>query len=655
MAEFYVPPEWENLPPPELPEFDPDRIEGLQNGFLAATQDALHTAPDAFFRKTGQDAVEGLPALQEKLSQLRDAALGQARDEGERAALAPRLEANLTSLHYGIDRHVAAQKQVRNRQIIAERQALTQRLAELEHGDDTILPSLAEAHASAAQELARLNGADEESAMQAARSAIWRTAIGQRLATGQSPQALDLFDKVQDRLAPVDQCALEVPLQVARTDSAADQWIARETGKDGEPLVTRVQADNGLSPAEKATVLAKVEARDSAQESARIATVQGLDDKLEATAHSLATAPGTYKPGTLAALANAYDDAGESDKAETARRMALQESFLLPFARSGAATQQRLIDSLPEGEDRAAAEAIQRRQAEAFAQDPFTAGTALYPDVGPPAPINDLTDRIVQARTIAAYRDLPVAPFTADEIVILRGKFADGTLKERQELLAQLSALPDDMKAAIVPVRTSLDDVDKLPRGVELAKATPDDFRELGSSARQGIAPPTEPPSNDLDLEKEFQAWPGVKVTLPNGDGIRDPKSPTGYVMAPFNDLKSVAEAGKRAQLDFALSPVATLRHYLGQGGMFDYQRRRYAFGKEEFTQLRQFRNISNVNVGLFCRKLGLPLWVTLTLAGEYASRNSSNAKSDEPYGLDAQTREYIEKGWNIGDSGAFD
>jgi hypothetical protein len=31
--------------------------------------------------------------LQEQLSQLRDAALGQARDDGERAALAPRLEA----------------------------------------------------------------------------------------------------------------------------------------------------------------------------------------------------------------------------------------------------------------------------------------------------------------------------------------------------------------------------------------------------------------------------------------------------------------------------------------------------------------------------------------------------------------------------------
>ena len=142
MPEFYFPPEWENLPPPQLPDVDPDRIEGLHNGFLAATQDALHNAPDAFYRKTDQDAVDGLPALQEQLSQLRDAALDQANDDGERQALAPRLDANLTYLQDGIARHVAAQKQVRNHQIISQRQSLTQRAAELAHNDDQSLSAL---------------------------------------------------------------------------------------------------------------------------------------------------------------------------------------------------------------------------------------------------------------------------------------------------------------------------------------------------------------------------------------------------------------------------------------------------------------------------------------------------------------------------------
>lgn len=88
-------------------------------------------------------------------------------------------------------------------------------------------------------------------------------------------------------------------------------------------------------------------------------------------------------------------------------------------------------------------------QTDAFASDPYAAGTALYPDVGPPKPIDDLAGRIAQARTIAAYRGIPVAPFTVDEMAVLRRKLADGTPQERDALLAQLNALPDDMRAAI--------------------------------------------------------------------------------------------------------------------------------------------------------------------------------------------------------------
>jgi hypothetical protein len=43
-----------------------------------------------------------------------------------------------------------------------------------------------------------------------------------------------------------------------------------------------------------------------------------------------------------------------------------------------------------------------------------------------------------------------------------------------------------------------------------------------------------------VGLEKAFEAWAGTKVTLPNGDGIPDPKSPTGYVMGP-NEGQQVA------------------------------------------------------------------------------------------------------------------
>jgi hypothetical protein len=462
-----------------------------------------------------------------------------------------------------------------------------------------------------------------------------------------------------------------VPIQAARTDAAADAWIAREQPKPGEPLAARVQADTDLSPAEKATTLAKIEARDSAQESARIAAVKGLDDRLGATAGTLATQPAAYRPGTLAAIANAYDDAGEADKADSARRMALQESFLRSFATSNVSAQQRLTESLPEGEDRTFAEAIQARQNEAFARDAFSAGTALYPDVGPPKPIDDLAGRIAQARAIAAYRGIPVAPFTADEIATMRQRLTDGTPQQSAAVLTLVNSLPEDMKGAIVPARMMSDAVDEPRRdGDQLAEATSDDYRELGPPPRSGVAPPIEPPSNDLALEKDFERWDGRLVRLPDGNLVSDPYSPNGQLMSPFSDLSDVAAEGRRvgaAIRERLMKGVLfkdvrgikeyaeeEFRKYIGQGGTFDYQRRKYQFGKDGLTQLRQFRDVSNFNVGLFSHQAGLPLVVTLELAGRYAGENSSNYRPDQPYGLDPQTRELIERGYEAGKSGVF-
>jgi len=47
MAEFSFPDWWADAPEPPPPAVDPNRIEGLLNGFIAARHDALHGAPDA--------------------------------------------------------------------------------------------------------------------------------------------------------------------------------------------------------------------------------------------------------------------------------------------------------------------------------------------------------------------------------------------------------------------------------------------------------------------------------------------------------------------------------------------------------------------------------------------------------------------------------
>src|SRR5258708_18305711 len=113
-ADFAFPEWWASAPeppPPAPPPVDADRIEGLVNRFIAAKQDALHTAPDAFLRRSGGDAVDGAPGIVARLSQSRDTVLDLARDDHERAALGPRLEANFGVALDGINRHVAEQRQ----------------------------------------------------------------------------------------------------------------------------------------------------------------------------------------------------------------------------------------------------------------------------------------------------------------------------------------------------------------------------------------------------------------------------------------------------------------------------------------------------------------------------------------------------------------
>ena len=134
-------------PPPPLP-VDDHRVESLVNNFIAGKQDALFDAPDAYYRQQGADALDGAPAIAERLQDLRSATLDLARDDGERAALAPRLDLHMDDAMDGIGRHVAAQRLVFQRDTLGTRQALIQRAAALEHDNDGKIAGLAEAHAA---------------------------------------------------------------------------------------------------------------------------------------------------------------------------------------------------------------------------------------------------------------------------------------------------------------------------------------------------------------------------------------------------------------------------------------------------------------------------------------------------------------------------
>jgi hypothetical protein len=98
-----------------------------------------------------------------------------------------------------------------------------------------------EAHASAAQELARMDGVaagspEEADILRAARSQILRAAIGERLLASKTAPALALFDRVKDALVPADRRALDPAIAVAADEAATDAWLARQGSREGEPL-----------------------------------------------------------------------------------------------------------------------------------------------------------------------------------------------------------------------------------------------------------------------------------------------------------------------------------------------------------------------------------------------------------------------------------
>lgn len=295
-------PDWlpEASPPSPRPQVDGRRIESLLNGFIAAKQDALFIAPDAFHRRKGGDAIDGEPAMTQRLQDLRTATPEQARDDDERAALASRLDLQITDAMNSVGRHVAKQFPVWRREVVDERQRLLRHATALEYDDDDKVTGFAEASASAAAERTRIDGlasdsAETADAVLAARSSILRSALDQRIANGKEAAALALYERIKSRLSPADRHSLETPMGVAALNIATDAWLQREAEKEGVPLADRAAADPALTPYEKAVIALKIAVRESVQESQRFATVKGLDDEVAATTRVLATQPSAYR------------------------------------------------------------------------------------------------------------------------------------------------------------------------------------------------------------------------------------------------------------------------------------------------------------------------------------------------------------------------
>ena len=182
------------------------------------------------------------------------------------------------------------------------------------------------------------------------------------------------------------------------------------------------------------------------------------------------------------------------------------------------------------------------------------------------------------------------------------------------------------------------------------------------AKALRGIAPPTEPapgsPEFQAAMAKTATSPNGEKIViLPNGKSVTSEDSKTGFLLSPIEDLSEVASAGRETGRKILKEPSKVrelVRKDLAQGGRFDYQRLWIPDDAPGYLQLRQFRDVSNFNVGLYMQQANVPLPWVLVIAGEYAQENSSNYMPNEPYGLDPRVTRWIERGYAAGGSGGF-
>lgn len=127
---------------------------------------------------------------------------------------------------------------------------------------------------------------------------------------------------------------------------------------NSDALVKTILDDPSLNPQVKAAAITKLQKQASVTESARNATIKGLDDTLEATSQLMIAAPNLYKKGTLGQLADSYESAGEKSKSINTRLLAGMEDQLLAFAQSPNEAQGRIIANLLPGKAKALAEGI---------------------------------------------------------------------------------------------------------------------------------------------------------------------------------------------------------------------------------------------------------------------------------------------------------
>lgn len=192
--------------------------------------------------------------------------------------------------------------------------------------------------------------------------------------------------------------------------------------------------------------------------------------------------------------------------------------------------------------------------------------------------------------------------------------------------------------------------------------ASPSDVPSAAGASYAPVPPPTS------SSRKGYEGGAGdTFVRLPDRTLPTDAEGTPLHIRSPTADLSAVAAAGRAAGANYAAGLArgyegAVPAFYgeatsaLAPGGRFDFQRSGnqiagLLFG---FEQLTQYRDVSNVNVGLWLQQAGYSLEDALAFAGEYSKRFSGQTEKRTRYGVTELQQYYAIVGWRMGESGAY-
>ncbi|HTR86939.1 MAG TPA: hypothetical protein VMI56_20835, partial [Reyranella sp.] len=204
--------------PNPIPPTDPDltQAEAINNGFIGAQQRLLYTDPNAFYGKSGKEALKSTPGILDRLNDLHRETLDLAPTPRIRQHVKSALDNHLAVSREEVLRHVRREARTYQADTAQNRLDLLGTQAALEYNDPNSVAAYAVGAGNAGRAHAHATNGDANTLAGAAASTIWRRAIESALARDDLASANRLRAVAGRALQPTDANAIAGQMATAQ-------------------------------------------------------------------------------------------------------------------------------------------------------------------------------------------------------------------------------------------------------------------------------------------------------------------------------------------------------------------------------------------------------------------------------------------------------